>query len=163
MYRKTILALALFAVILSWSASNAKLFIDEAELEELEQDLELAEAKTTTKKAGAKSKTTTTKTTESKTTKKTSSSKGKTGSKSGGKAGDKKKGEKGGDEKKGEKGGDKTKSKAETKVTTKGKPSKVSGGVAWWVWVLIVVAILGVIVAVYKYGVKKGENDYDAC
>ena len=39
MYTKTILVLALFAVILTWSASDAKLFLDEYELDEYELEL----------------------------------------------------------------------------------------------------------------------------
>ena len=70
MYKKTILVLALFAVILTWSASDAKLFLDEYELDEYELELAStkgkAKAKSTTKASGAKKTTKSSSSTKSK-------------------------------------------------------------------------------------------------
>ena len=55
MYKKTILALAVFAVILTWHASDAKLFLDEYELEEYQWD---SLTKTGTGKTGTKASST---------------------------------------------------------------------------------------------------------
>ena len=135
MYKSTILALALFAVILSWQASNAKLFLEDVELEELDEDLELANTKKTTA-TKAKGKPTTTTKDKGKTATKGGKSKSKTETKKKGKGG------KGDDDKKGKK------TTTTTKTEVKGK---TVGGLPWYWWALIVVAVLALVLGLCKY------------
>ncbi len=120
MYKKTILVLALFAVILTWSASDAKLFLDEYELDEYELELVTptkSSSSTKSKSKGTKSisKTSTTKTTDKKTGTTTTSSTKKTT----------------------------TKGKDGKKTTTTTKTVTVSRkGPSLWVWGVFAVVVL---------------------
>ena len=138
MYKKTILALAVFAVILTWHASDAKLFLDEYELEEYQWD---SLTKTGTGKTGTKASSTKAKKSGAKGGKKTDATK-KPADKTGG-AG------------------------AGTGTTGAGKKDKVTGGagsglsnskVSWWVWAVLVVAVFFSAYWVYTYGFKKDEG-----
>ena len=134
MYKKTILVLALFAVILTWSASDAKLFLDEYELDEYELELASTKGKAKTKTSGAKKTTKSSSSTKSKAKDTKSTSKTSTTSTTNKKTGT-------------------TTTSSTKKTTTKGKDGKKTTtttktvtvsrkGPSLWVWGVFAVVVL---------------------